>query len=119
MDHWADVLKTAAPAAKVRGMPDSGFFLDTQHGPAYHSNMQVRTCFARAASVVPRHSWTLRLVACGTGRLRVHAGRGSGVVGLALPLLGVRLLTFVPGVFASPFFCVVPVALACSGFSPT
>ena len=41
------------------------------------------------------------------------------MVGLALPLLGFRLLTFAPGVFASPFFCVVPVALACSGFSPT
>ena len=25
---------------QVRGMPDSGFFLDTDQGPKYHSNMQ-------------------------------------------------------------------------------
>ena len=58
----------------------------------------------RAASVVPRYAWMFQPVACETGRLRVHAGRGSGVIGLALPLLGFRLLTFVPGVFAPLFF---------------
>ena len=40
VDHWASVLSTAAPSAKVRGMPDSGFFLDMEQGPKYHSNMQ-------------------------------------------------------------------------------
>jgi hypothetical protein len=40
VDKWAEVLGAAAPKAKVRGMPDSGFFLDTEHEPAYHSNMQ-------------------------------------------------------------------------------
>eukprot|EP00040_Diaphanoeca_grandis_P032659 m.198465 g.198465 ORF g.198465 m.198465 type:complete len:410 (-) comp32695_c3_seq1:82-1311(-) len=40
VDNWADLLTTAAPKAKVRGMPDSGFFLDTEHQPMYHSNMQ-------------------------------------------------------------------------------
>jgi len=39
VDHWATVLATEAPKAKVRGMPDSGFFLDREAGAKYHSNM--------------------------------------------------------------------------------
>ena len=39
IDHWAAGLSTEAPKAKVRGMPDSGFFLDREAGAKYHSNM--------------------------------------------------------------------------------
>lgn len=31
VDNWADRLAAAAPTAKVRGMPDSGFFLDSMY----------------------------------------------------------------------------------------
>jgi hypothetical protein len=37
VDHWASRMPTGA---KVRGMPDSGFFMDYQGPPAYQSGMQ-------------------------------------------------------------------------------
>jgi hypothetical protein len=44
-DHWAAAIDKATTAetgagAKVACMPDSGFFLDEERSPKYHSNMQ-------------------------------------------------------------------------------
>jgi len=38
-DHWAEAIHAVNPRAKVVCMPDSGFFLDYQGHPAYHSGM--------------------------------------------------------------------------------
>ena len=45
VDNWADRLAAAAPTAKVRGMPDSGFFLDSTHGRAINYENLMRSIF--------------------------------------------------------------------------
>jgi len=45
VDNWADRLAAAAPTAKVRGMPDSGFFLDSMYGRAVHYHDMMQSIF--------------------------------------------------------------------------
>mmetsp|Transcript_50940 Transcript_50940/g.101299 ORF Transcript_50940/g.101299 Transcript_50940/m.101299 type:complete len:278 (-) Transcript_50940:174-1007(-) len=54
-DHWAAKIHTATTqttgtAAKVACMPDSGFFLDEERSPKYHSNMQNVHAFQQSSA---------------------------------------------------------------------
>lgn len=54
VDNWADRLVAAAPSVKVRGMPDSGFFLDSMYNarPFYHNMMKANFYLFNSSSGV-------------------------------------------------------------------
>lgn len=50
-DYWAaGIANATGGAAKVACMPDSGFFLDEDRGPKYHSNMKNVYTFQESSS---------------------------------------------------------------------